>query len=296
MAKVSRRRIPRIPDFDIKAGDFDLALSKRTYVMGVLNVTPDSFSEKGQFFDAGAATAHALQMARDGADIIDIGGESTRPGAGEVAVEEELDRVIPVIKALAGKLDIPLSIDTRRAEVAEAAIEEGASIVNDVSGLKYDPGMARVAGRHGAAVIAMHMRASPRDMQSHTSYADLMRDIIRDLKGSVAIARKGGIERRRIIVDPGIGFAKTAGQSLEVIGRLAELGVLGQPVCVGPSRKSFIGKVLAIDDPKERVTGTVAACAIAAVKGARIVRVHDVKEAVQAVRIADSITQNRIVN
>jgi dihydropteroate synthase len=254
--------------------------------MGVLNVTPDSFYDGGRYDGAGSAIASGLEMARRGADIIDVGGESTRPGAESVGLDEELSRVIPVIDGLAKRSRAAISVDTRKARVAEEAIRHGAVLVNDVSGLRYDKGMARVVASSGTAVMIMHMRGEPRDMQTRARYGDVVKDVIDELEGSIAIALGAGIRRESIIVDPGIGFAKTAEQSLEMLGRLAELRSLGRPICVGVSRKSFIGRVTGEADPASRLGGTIAACAIAVMNGADILRVHDVAEARQAAAVA----------
>lgn len=272
-----------------------IALSERTYVMGILNVTPDSFSEKGEFFDRAKAIAHAFKLARDGADIIDIGGESTRPGASDISVDAELERVMPVIEAIAGSIKVPITIDTRKSKVAEEAIKKGASIINDISGLRYDREMGRIAAKYGVSLIVMHMKGTPKDMQAKASYRNLVQEILDSLRESMDIGRRAGVDKEKIIIDPGIGFGKTVEHNLEILNRLGEFKALGRPICVGTSRKSFIGKVLGLDDPKERLAGTLASCAIAVIKGANMLRVHDVKEAVQAARIADSISKERIV-
>lgn len=265
------------------------------YVMGILNVTPDSFSDAKSFFDHKRAAARALEMAREGADIIDVGGESTRPGASDVSVREELRRVIPVIKSIRSRIKIPVSIDTRKSEVAEAAIEAGASIINDVSGLRYDNRIACVAARTGAGLILMHMKGTPRNMQVRPVYKDLMREIIRSLKGSICAAKTAGVMEENIIIDPGIGFGKSCDHNLTIIHRLRKLSVLNRPICVGISRKSFIGKVLGVEDPCGRIMGTAAANAIAVANGVSILRVHDVKEAKETARIVLSIIKERKV-
>ena len=257
--------------------------------MGILNVTPDSFSDGGRFFDKGRAVKHALAMIDEGADIIDVGGESTRPGAGETAASEELCRVIPVILAIAKRTDTPISIDTRKAKVAEEAIKAGACIVNDVSGLNHDKEMAGIVARYDAHLIIMHMRGNPGRMQLKPRYKDVVKDIIKDLKFSIRTAKAAGIKDGDIIIDPGIGFGKTFKHNLEILNRLDEFKVLKLPICIGVSRKSFIGKALDLEDPSERLTGTIAASVMAIIRGAKIVRVHDVKEAVEAARITDAI-------
>lgn len=257
--------------------------------MGVLNVTPDSFSDGGKYYDPQKAVAHALRMAREGADIIDVGGESTRPAAYDISEEEEMRRVIAVVKTISKKVSIPISIDTRKAAVAFAAIREGASIINDVSGLKYDPKMARVAAKAGVAVIVMHMKGTPRDMQDAPQYRDIVAEIIRDLKESIKIAKASGVKEEKIIIDPGIGFGKTVGHNLEILNRLGAFKALGRPICVGASRKSFIGKVLNLEDPGDRLTGTIASSAIAVMNGANLLRVHDVRHGRSAASMADSV-------
>jgi dihydropteroate synthase len=283
----------RRPDLNVDAGRYNLALSTRTYIMGVLNVTPDSFSDGGRFFDCDNAVQHAVDLAAYGADIIDIGGESTRPGAGEISVEEELDRVIPVLEAISGRINIPISIDTRKARVAESAIKAGAVVVNDVSALKADPYMATVIARYEAAVILMHMRGTPSNMQDEPRYRNVMKEILSELKVSMEIGRGAGIKEKKMIIDPGIGFGKTVNHNLEILNRLEELTALGRPICVGTSRKSFIGKVLGKADTADRLAGTLATCTIAVMNGANILRVHDVREALQASRMADSVLNER---
>jgi dihydropteroate synthase len=252
-------------------------LSRRPCIMGILNVTPDSFSDGNSFFDREKAVDRALQMEEEGADIIDIGGESTRPHASPVAEKEELSRVIPVIEALAGQLKIPISIDTYKASVAKAALTAGAEIVNDISGLTFDERMADVVAAAQAGLVVMHTRGTPREMQSDTAYADIIAEIAASLRSSLLLARTAGIAAERIVVDPGIGFGKSVAGNVEVIRRLAEFAALGRPLLIGPSRKSFIGKVLGRESA-ERLFGTAAAVAIALSNGASIFRVHDVKE------------------
>ena len=262
--------------------------------MGVLNVTPDSFFDKGRFFDRKKAVEHALEMAAEGADIIDVGGESTRPGAKPVSVDEELDRVIPVIETIAKKVKAVVSIDTRKAKVASGALKAGAKIVNDVSGLKFDKKIAGVIAKYGAFAILMHSKGTPQNMQINPTYKDVIKEISSSLKGSIKLALKSGVKKDRIIIDPGIGFGKTVGHNIEILRRLNEFMALGYPICVGTSRKSFIGKVLGSDDPGDRLAGTMATCAISIMNGASILRVHDVKEAVQVARITDSIIRKNI--
>ncbi|MBU0605256.1 MAG: dihydropteroate synthase [Candidatus Omnitrophica bacterium] len=271
-----------------------LDLTRRACVMGILNVTPDSFSDGGRFFDSKKAVRHSLAMVNDGADIIDVGGESTRPGSRGISAGEELRRVIPVIKALAKRSRVPISIDTMKSEVADEAIRAGATIVNDVSGLKYDNKMASVAAKHDVSLIIMHMRGTPRNMQLSPRYRDTVRDIISDLRLAISKAVKAGVDSRKIVIDPGIGFGKTLRHNLEILNRLEEFKELKAPICIGTSRKSFIGRVLGVEDPGERIIGTVATCVIALMKGARLIRVHEVKEALQAVRMTESVLKSGV--
>ncbi|HEV3473718.1 MAG TPA: dihydropteroate synthase, partial [Actinomycetota bacterium] len=246
-------------------------------VMGVLNVTPDSFSDGGLWLDPEAAIAHGRAMAADGAAIIDVGGESTRPGADEVPEDEELRRVIPVIEALVGDPGVPISIDTRKPSVAAVAIDAGAAIVNDTSGEVFDPRMDELAARTGAAVVVMHSRGTPATMRSLTEYRDVVDDVGGFLVERARMLEKAGVASESIVLDPGFGFAKTPAQNLEMLNRFEEFTEAGFPVLAGTSRKSFIGAVLDVDE-SERVEGTTATVAIAVAKGARLVRVHDVKE------------------
>ncbi len=276
------------PPKSIKFRHRTLDLGPRTYIMGILNVTPDSFSDGGKFFAEGDAISYAERISKEGADIIDVGGESTRPGARPVSEKEEIERVVPVIKALSKERKIIISIDTRKAKVARAALEAGAHMVNDVSGLRFDKKMARLVAERRVPVCIMHMRGTPRTMQKNPAYRDLMGEVIGELEESIAIAINAGILHGKIIVDPGIGFGKTVENNLEIFKRLRELKVLGCPILVGPSRKSFIGKVLGLPEG-ERVEGTAAAAALSIANGANIVRVHDVKEMVRVARMADAI-------
>lgn len=267
-----------------------LPLGRRTYVMGILNLTPDSFSDGGRYPTVEDAVAAAEAMVEEGADLIDLGGESTRPGAAPVPVEEELRRVAPVAERLAGRLPVPLSVDTTKVAVAEAALSCGVELVNDISGLAADPGLAEVAQRHGAGLILMHRRGEPATMQDNPQYEDLWREVLGYLQRGVAQALEAGIPRSRLVVDPGIGFGKTLEHNLTLLRHLEELRVLGLPVLVGTSRKSFIGRVL--DLPvEERLEGTLASLAVAVCRGADFVRVHDVKAAARAVRLADAIVR-----
>lgn len=281
------------PRVDIDTKPPHPAFSDKTYIMGVLNVTPDSFSDGGRFLDKKNAIQHVIGMARDGADIIDVGGESTRPGAKDISVEEELNRVIPVIEAISNKINIPISIDTRKSRVAEESLKAGASIVNDVSGLKYDPDMAPIVAKYNAGLIVMHAKGTPQDMQINPVYKNLIKEIVESLKESLGMAKRAGVSKEKIVIDPGVGFGKTVEHNLEILSRLDEFKALSQPICVGTSRKSFIGKVLGLPNVENRLSGTIATCVIAIMKGANILRVHDVKEVVEAARITDSILSRK---
>jgi dihydropteroate synthase len=274
--------------------NFCLDFTKKTCVMGILNVTPDSFSDGGVYFEKSAAIDSAFQMIEDGADIIDVGGESTRPSADPVPLDEELRRVLPVIEALSSKVNIPLSIDTYKAEVARNALAAGASIVNDISGLRFDPGMPEVVAEHGVPVVVMHIKGTPRDMQVDPVYGELIPEILAYLRESIEFAKKAGVNREMIIIDPGIGFGKTFSHNLEIINNLYKLKTLGTPLLVGPSRKAFIGRILGDAPAGERVEGTAAAVAVSIMKGADIVRVHDVKEMAKAAKVADAIKRHRV--
>ena len=272
--------------FRIKGGE--LELGQRTLLMGVLNVTPDSFSDGGLYFDRQLAIERALQMVEEGADIIDIGGESTRPFSEPTPLEEELRRVIPVIEAVAPKISIPISIDTYKAKVAFEALQAGASIVNDISGLRFDPEMVKIVAESGAGLIVMHIKGTPKTMQLDPHYDDVMDEIKSYLKESIEKAELEGVHPESIVVDPGIGFGKKLHHNLEIFRRLNELEELGKPILVGPSRKSFIGEILGLP-VSERLYGTLGAVAYCALKGVHIVRVHDVKAARQVVDIIDAI-------
>jgi dihydropteroate synthase len=263
-------------------------VGERVQVMGILNVTPDSFSDGGLFAGTDAAVRHGIELVAQGADIVDVGGESTRPGAAEVDAAEEAARVVPVIRALARECGVPISVDTTKAAVAEEALEAGAVIVNDVSALRADPRMASVAAGSGAGVVLMHMLGTPRTMQADPRYGDVVEEVARALAGWAAAAEAAGIGRDRIVVDPGIGFGKTVAHNLSLLRRLDRLVATAYPVMVGPSRKSFIGAVLGlgVDD---RVEGTAAAVAWSVAAGARIVRVHDVRPMVRVVRMVEAI-------
>jgi dihydropteroate synthase len=268
-------------------------LGERTLVMGVLNVTPDSFSDGGKFLDAGRAIEQALAMECAGADLLDIGGESTRPGSAGTSAKEELARVLPVLQALRGRMKIPVSIDTQKPEVAEGALDAGAQIINDISGLKNDPRIAEAAARRRVPLILMHMRGEPRTMQVRGFARDVMKDVMGGLRNSVAAARNAGVEKSQIILDPGIGFGKSCAQNYELLQKLPQLAKLGYPLLVGTSRKGFLGATLARDDkpapPEERIWGTASTVTASILNGAHIVRVHDVNEMVQVARVADCL-------
>ena len=260
--------------------------ASRTLIMGVVNVTPDSFSDGGLYFDPDAAIARALRLIEDGADILDIGGESSRPGADPVDEVEELRRVVPVVRALAQSTSVPLSIDTMKPGVAAEALRAGAHIVNDIGGLR-DPEILGVTAQAGAAAVIMHMRGTPRTMQNDPVYADVVADVRAFLAERIAAAHAAGIED--VAVDPGIGFGKTAAHNFELLRRLEEFHALGCPLLIGPSRKSFLGALRGQESSKQRLEGTLAAVVIAAMKGCAIVRVHDVAECRRALAVADAV-------
>ena len=268
-----------------------LSYGERTLVMGVLNVTPDSFSDGGEFFSLERAVAHAEQMIAEAADIIDIGGESTRPGSAFVSEGEELERVIPVIERLATKSPVPISIDTTKSSVARVAIAAGAEIVNDISGLRFDPLIADEAARAKAGLVLMHSRGTPKDMQQLPPVDDIMSEVIGELRKSVLVAEERGVAHANIAIDPGIGFGKTLDQNLELIARLDQLTreFADLPILIGTSRKSFLGKLLNGAPAEQRLHGTIASVVVSVLNGAHIVRVHDVKAAVEAIKVADAV-------
>jgi dihydropteroate synthase len=279
-------------DYKIAYGHSVLDLGARTRVMGILNVTPDSFSDGGRFIDAGKALAHAREMTAAGADIIDIGGESTRPGSAPLPEEEELRRIIPLFERLSKELPVPLSVDTYKATVAEKALAAGASIVNDISGLRFSPDMAKVVADSGAAVVIMHIKGTPRSMQQNPVYDDVIGEIRDYLEEGIAIAERAGVDREKTLIDPGIGFGKTLEHNLTILNRLDEFRVLGRPIVLGTSRKRFIGTILDIPVPDERAWGTAATVALGIARGAQIVRVHDVKSMAQVARMTDTIVKS----
>jgi dihydropteroate synthase len=284
--------IPR-KKYLLKMASGSLLLGERTLLMGVLNVTPDSFSDGGKFYAEEQAIQHAVQMERAGADLIDVGAESTHPGSEEVSIAAQLRRVLPVLGRLRRLLKIPISIDTQKAEVAEAALDAGAQIINDISGLKSDPRIAEVSSRRRAPIIIMHIRGEPRTMQDGPFARDVIRDVVSGLRKSVAIARKGGVPESQIVLDPGIGFGKSFAQNYELLRKLPQLAKLGYPLLVGTSRKGFLGATLAQDGqpapPEGRIWGTAATVTASILYGAHIVRVHDVREMVQVARVADCL-------
>lgn len=269
----------------------DFEFGSRTYIMGILNLTPDSFSGDGIYKDIGRALEEAEKITEEGADIIDIGGESTRPCAASVGLEEEIERVIPVIKRLRKLIDIPISIDTRKSDVALRALDNGASIINDITGLESDSNMLGLARRYNAKVVIMHIKGNPQTMQQNPTYSCLITEIKEKLQNLVRKAEKYGIKKENIIVDPGIGFGKTYEHNLEILNNLSDFKALGKPILVGPSRKSFIGNVLGVE-AKERIFGTAASVAIAIKNGADIIRVHDVKEMKQVAKVSDAIVRS----
>lgn len=282
--------------FILEAGRYKLNLGRRSYIMGIMNLTPDSFSQDGLYRTSHNAqrttqldniTGFAQKLVDDGADILDLGGESTRPGAQPVSIKEELKRAIPLIKLLAGRIKIPISIDTYKPEVARQALDNGASLVNDISGLR-NPEMAKIVAKYKAAVVIMHMKGTPVTMQQNPQYSSLIEEIIEYLDKAIKRGEGFGIGKEKIVIDPGLGFGKLITHNLEILRRLAEFKVLGVPILVGPSRKSFIGNILNAL-PQERIFGTVSACILAVRNGARLVRVHDVKEVKQALKVLDAV-------
>jgi dihydropteroate synthase len=268
--------------------DYTLPVGERTCIMGVLNVTPDSFSDGGRYLDPDRAIEKAKQMASEGADMIDIGGESSRPGSQRVPAGEELKRIMPIIRGLAGVVDVPLSVDTYKSEVARQALAEGVCAVNDITALRGDPHMARTVAEFNAGIILMHMRGEPGTMQDAPHYNNVMEEIFLYLSGSVSLAREAGVDPEKIIVDPGIGFGKTVEQNLVILHQLGRLKALGKPILLGASRKSFIG-ALTGKEVGGRIFGTAASFSAAIINGADIIRVHDVDEMRDVARVMDAI-------
>ncbi|MHB8880800.1 MAG: dihydropteroate synthase [Thermodesulfovibrionales bacterium] len=273
---------------------FELDFTRRTYIMGIINTTPDSFSEGGADLEPSSAIEHALRMVDEGADILDIGGESSRPGSDPVTAEEEVRRTIPVIEALAKKTAVPLSIDTCKAVVAQRALEAGASIINDISGLRSDPGMPKLVASAGVPVVIMHMKGTPKSMQVNPVYDALIPEILGYFRESLHLAARAGISEEMIILDPGIGFGKTFDHNLEIINKLDAFRPLGRPILIGPSRKAFIGKLLGNAPPAGRLEGTAAVVAASILHGAHIIRVHDVREMAKVARVTDAIKRERV--
>lgn len=275
----------------MKCGKYDLKIGKRTYIMGILNVTPDSFSDGGKFNSLERAIAHAKKMVLEGADIIDVGGESTRPGTNPTPKKVELRRVIPVIKRLVEETDVPISIDTYKSEVAKHAIDLGANMINDVA-FKINPKIAEVAAKYDVPLVIMHMKGKPKNMQKNPQYKDVIGEIKLFLKDCAEYAINMGVDSKKIIIDPGIGFGKTTEHNLEILRRLKEFKSLNYPILIGPSRKSFIGNVLGTE-VYERLEGTLASVAISIMNGADIIRVHDVLECVRVARLTDAIIREK---
>jgi dihydropteroate synthase len=279
--------------FLLKLASRTFTLGERTLVMGVLNITPDSFSDGGKFFTVKKAVQAALRMQEAGADILDIGAESTRPGSGGISAAEELARLLPVLQELRGRLKIPISLDTQKSAVAELAIGAGIEMLNDISGLQNDRRLAEVAARHKVPIVLMHIRGTPRTMQKQPFAKKVLQDVATGLRRSVALARRAGVRDSQIILDPGIGFGKSYPQNYELLAQLPQLGKLGYPLLVGTSRKGFLGATLARNGEAlpadERIWGTAASVAASILNGAHIVRVHDVEEMAQVARVADAV-------
>ncbi len=277
-------------DVPLPDGRTTLALSQRVHVMGIVNVTPDSFSDGGKYLDAGAAIAHGIALAEEGADVLDVGAESTRPGAHAVSAQDEMQRLVPVVEALAGKVAVPVSVDTMKADVAQAALDAGAQIVNDVSAGTHDARMLQLVAERNAPIVLMHMRGEPRTMQTDVQYDDVVGEIAVYLDDRARAALDAGVQRERIMIDPGFGFGKLVEHNLVLLRRLRELRCLGFPVVAGTSRKSFIGKVLDDLPVEERLEGTAATVALAVTEGAAMVRVHDVAAMRRVIRMVEAVS------
>ena len=276
-----------------------MPIGERTLIMGILNVTPDSFSDGGRFVSVDVAVAHAEQMILEGADIIDVGGESTRPGGEPISVDEEIRRVVPVIETLTHRTGVPTSVDTTKSEVARAALNAGAAIVNDVSALRFDFYVADAVARAGAGLVLMHSRGTPATMHRLPPVADIMYEVTHSLRASINMAERRGVARESIVIDPGIGFGKSQEQNLELLAKLDQLiaAFPNYPLLIGTSRKSFIGRILADESgapapAEDRLYGTLATITTAILKGAHIIRVHDVKAALETIRVAEAIREN----
>ena len=280
-------------DFSLKWNKYCLDLGGRTHLMGVLNVTPDSFSDGGRFFSEDQAVAHGIAMAQDGADIIDIGGESTRPYSSRLSADEEMARVIPIIRRLSREISIPISIDTYKSEVALEALKAGASMINDISALRMDSNMCQVAAGADVPVIIMHMQGTPESMQRHPEYDDLIQEVLGFLSDGLQRCLSAGIKKDLIILDPGIGFGKTFDHNLKIIHELEKFEPLKQPILIGPSNKAFIGRILG-KEAHERDTGTMAAVAACVMNGAHMVRAHNVKLAAETIKVIDAISREQI--
>ena len=287
--------VQKVSPLAIQTGDYLLKFNGRTLVMGILNVTPDSFSDGGLYLNKDEAVKRGRALADEGADIIDVGGESTRPGADPVSLQNELERVIPVITELASSIDIPISVDTYKSEVAKEAISAGASIINDISGLRFDKEMANLAAEKKVPVVLMHIKGSPRNMQLNPEYDNMLEEIKNYLSDSIKIGTDAGIDKDKIIIDPGIGFGKKIEDNFELIKNLGYFRSLGHPILVGPSRKSFLWKTLSVA-PSDTLEATAAAVTASILFGADIVRVHDVQEIAGAIKIADLIANSAEVN
>ncbi|MBI4228504.1 MAG: dihydropteroate synthase [Deltaproteobacteria bacterium] len=279
----------KIRSNNLKLRGFSFDLNSKTLIMGVLNVTPDSFFDGGKYTEIDKALKHIDQMINDGADIIDIGGESTRPGSYGVSEDEELRRVIPAVKETVKRYNVPVSIDTTKSKVAKEALDEGASIVNDISGLKFDPGIANMVATYKAGLVIVHTSSHPIDMQNMTNYDSIVHDIIKSLRYSVELAESTGVSPDSIVVDPGIGFGKTTEQNLKLLKCLKEFLILRKPVLIGTSRKSFIGRVIGSNDLEDRLEGTAATVTVGIMNGASMIRVHDVQYMKRVAKIADAI-------
>lgn len=277
--------------FILSLGDKQLDLAKKVAIMGILNLTPDSFYDGGRYTQEKKALVRVEEMVSQGADLIDIGGESTRPGATKVSTEEELRRIIPIIGKIKELFEIPVSVDTYKAQIAQEAIEAGADMINDISGLRFDSELKQVVAKYKVPLVLMHIKGTPRDMQNNPYYDSLLGEIISYLRESIVIAKEAGIDEERIVIDPGIGFGKSARHNLEIIDKLSELKSLGRPILIGVSRKSFIGNVLNLP-LQERLEGSLAATCLAVTQGARIVRTHDVKETRRAIDLTQAIIES----